>query len=320
QDLIHNQLGDVVFPMNRVIIRAESGEVLKVYDEEGIYVTSGRIEDNQMTLYRVARDGVDGNLTDISDDHITSNIEIKEGKNTVVYAATEDYEKLTQLKIKNEVDLKSMKLLTPKEVLYEGGREIHLESSDTKDRFMVYGDGDIVGIFDKPAKAVAYAYSIRGTVMDIYGNEIYRRGETLARNQIMAITEKSTTENKDSLAVCLDTMLGLMGVSRNTEYMLAEGKNAYDILGSNLQDSYILNLTGCPLDVTLYYANRDIPVLAYMDDGTAMLIIGFNEQNIVVMDPIQGTIYKIGRKDAKDLFEENGNRFLTYVPKNIEEN
>ncbi len=216
------------------------------------------------------------------------------------------------------MDLKSMMFLTPKEVLYEGGREIRLESSDTKDRFMVYGDGEIVGIFDKPAKAVAYAYDIRGTVMDIYGNEIYRRGEILPRNQIMAISERSTTESKDSLAVCLDTMLGLMGVSRNTEFMLADGQNAYDILGNNLGEAYILNLTGCPLDVTLYYANRDIPVLAYMDDRTAVLIIGFNEQNIVLMDPTQGTIYKVGRKDARDLFEENGNRFLTYVPKNVE--
>ena len=318
QDLIHNQLGDVVFPMNRVIIQSESGEILKEYNEEGIYVTSGRIEDNQMTLYRVARQGEDGDLTDIPDDHITSNIETKEGKNILTYVPTEEYEKLAQIKIKNEMDLKSMMFLTPKEVLYEGGREIRLESSDTKDRFMVYGDGEIVGIFDKPAKAVAYAYDIRGTVMDIYGNEIYRRGEILPRNQIMAISEKSTTESKDSLAVCLDTMLGLMGVSRNTEFMLADGQNAYDILGNNLGEAYILNLTGCPLDVTLYYANRDIPVLAYMDDRTAVLIIGFNEQNIVLMDPTQGTIYKVGRKDARDLFEENGNRFLTYVPKNVE--
>ncbi len=318
QDLIHNQLGDVVFPMNRVIIQSESGEILKEYNEEGIYVTSGRIEDNQMTLYRVARQGEDGDLTDIPDDHITSNIETKEGKNILTYVPTEEYEKLAQIKIKNEMDLKSMMFLTPKEVLYEGGREIRLESSDTKDRFMVYGDGEIVGIFDKPAKAVAYAYDIRGTVMDIYGNEIYRRGEILPRNQIMAISERSTTESKDSLAVCLDTMLGLMGVSRNTEFMLADGQNAYDILGNNLGEAYILNLTGCPLDVTLYYANRDIPVLAYMDDKTAVLIIGFNEQNIVLMDPTQGTIYKVGRKDARDLFEENGNRFLTYVPKNVE--
>ncbi len=314
EDLVHNLLGDVIFPMNRVVIRSDTGDILKEYEEEGIYVTAGSIEGNQMTLYRAVKAGEDGELAETSDDQITSNVQIKEGKNVVNYAATEEYERIVRIKIKNEMDIKGMKLLTPKEVLYEGGREITLQNNDTKDRFMVYGDGDVVGMFDNPAKAVAYAYNIRGTVMDVYGNEIYRRGETMPRNQIMTITEKGTSEEKDSLTVCLDTMLALSGISRNTEYMLAGGQNAYEILDKNIENAYILNLTGCPMDVTLYYANRDIPVLAYMNNGTAMLIIGFNEQNIVVMDPTEGTIYKIGRKDAKDLFEENGNRFLTYVP------
>ncbi len=316
-DLIYGELGDVIFPMNRVIIQSDTGEVLKKYDEEGIYVTSGVIDGNQMTLSRSVKQE-DGSLTETTDDYITSKVEVKEGKNTIVYVNTEEYEKITQLKIKSEPDIKGMKLLTPKEVLYEGGRELDLESSEVKDRFLVYGDGNIVGIYDKPAKAVAYAYSIRGTVMDMYGNEIYRRGETVPRNQIMAITEKSVTDTKDSLAVCLDTMLSLMGVSRNTEFMLQNGQNAYDILSSNLENAYILNLTGCSLDVALYFVNRDIPVMAYMNDRTAMLIIGFNEQNIVVMDPVQGTIYKIGRKDAAELMEDNGNRFMTYAPADAE--
>lgn len=313
-DLIYGELGDVIFPMNRVIIQSDTGEILKEYDEEGVYVTSGVIEGNQMTLHRAVRQEDDGSLTETDDDHITSNVEAKQGKNTVNTVKTDEYEKITQIKLKSEPDIKSMKLLTPKEVLYEGGRDIVLESSEVKDRFLVYGDGDIVGIYDKPAKAVAYAYSIRGTVMDMYGNEIYRRGETVPRNQIMAITERSTTDTKDSLTVCLDTMLSLMGVSRNTEFMLQSGQNAYDILGNNLENAYILNLTGCSLDVALYYVNRDIPVLVYMDDKTAMLVTGFNEQNIVVMDPTEGTIYKIGRKDAAELIEDNGNRFLTYAP------
>jgi len=68
----------------------------------------------------------------------------------------------------------------------------------------------------------------------------------------------------------------------------------------------------------LYYVNKDIPVLALMNDGSAMLIIGFNEQNIVVMDPERGEIYKIGRNDSREMFESNGNRFMTYAIKNNE--
>ncbi len=316
-DLIRNKLGDVTIPMNRIIIQNGEGDILKEYTFEDIYVTSGEIENNQITLHRAKKDE-NGALIPITDDHITNNTEVNPGKNTIEYANTELYERITQIKLKKIVDTKSMKMLTPREVLYEGGRNVIINTTEEKDRFLVYGDGEIVGIYDKVAKAVDSAYAIRGTVTDLSGNEIYRRGETVARNQIMAITESSVTENKNSLAVCLDAMLKFQGISRNTEYTLSTGASVSDILNANLSDAYVLNLTGCTMDMMLYYVNKDIPVLALMNNGDAMLIIGFNEQNIVVMDPVRGEIYKIGRNDAREMFEANGNRFMTYVLKNNE--
>ena len=251
----------------------------------------------------------------ISDDHITNNSEVEPGKNEIAIAVTDTYEKITQIQLKKVVDPKVMKLLTPKEVLYEGGRAIKLKNPENKNRFLVYGDGEVVGIYDKPAQAVAMAYSIRGTVADLYGNEIYRRGETVARNQIMSITEDQVTIDKPSLAVCLDTMLKLQGIARNTEYALEKGDNAYDILSANLTDAYVLNLTGCTMDMMLYYVNLDVPVLGVLNDGSAVLIIGFNEQNTVLFDPKKGEIYKKGMNDSREMFEENGNRFMTYAVK-----
>ena len=59
----------------------------------------------------------------------------------------------------------------------------------------------------------------------------------------------------------------------------------------------------------------DIPVLVMLDDGEALLLIGFNESNTVVMDPQTGTIYKMGMTESKEYFEENGNQFITYIRK-----
>lgn len=314
-DLIYNALGDITFPMNRVIIQAEDGTILKEYDNENVYVTSGSVQGNQITLERVKKNPETGEMSIISDDHITNNSEVEPGKNEIAIAVTDTYEKITQIQLKKVVDPKVMKLLTPKEVLYEGGRAIKLKNPENKNRFLVYGDGEVVGIYDKPAQAVAMAYSIRGTVADLYGNEIYRRGETVARNQIMSITEDQVTIDKPSLAVCLDTMLKLQGIARNTEYALEKGDNAYDILSANLTDAYVLNLTGCTMDMMLYYVNLDVPVLGVLNDGSAVLIIGFNEQNTVLFDPKKGEIYKKGMNDSREMFEENGNRFMTYAVK-----
>ena len=67
------------------------------------------------------------------------------------------------------------------------------------------------------------------------------------------------------------------------------------------------------METMLYYLDRDIPVLVYLKSGNALLVIGFNQQQIVIMDPITGSLYKKGQKDAKAMFEENGNLFLTYA-------
>ena len=45
-----------------------------------------------------------------------------------------------------------------------------------------------------------------------------------------------------------------------------------------------------------------------------MLIVGYNEYNVVVMDPSRSEqVYKIGRNDAGKLFLQGGNRFMSSV-------
>ena len=74
-----------------------------------------------------------------------------------------------------------------------------------------------------------------------------------------------------------------------------------------------LDLTGCSLESVLYYPDREIPVLALLEDGSAVLITGFDEHNIILMDPGTGQVSRMGRGDAASWFEENGNRFVSYV-------
>ena len=214
--------------------------------------------------------------------------------------------------------MKGLKFLTPKVVLYEGGRRLIPEEQPGDARYLVYTRGCLSEIYSDEAMAVAYAYQNVGTVLDYCGNEIYKRAETVERNQIMAIQAEKVTDEKDSMAVCLDTVLQFEGISRNTEHMLAQGQNAQQILEDNLKDYDVLNLTGCPMDVALYYMNQDIPVLARQGKDSYVLIIGFNQQNVVLFDPEIGKIFKHGMNDSREMFEENGNCFVTYARTNRE--
>lgn len=151
--------------------------------------------------------------------------------------------------------------------------------------------------------------------MNDTGAYVWAKGNLKTKNQIMAIEGQMISEEKSSLAVCLDTILGFEGVVRNTEYMLEDGNNAFNILSQTLDKKQVLDLSGCNLESVLFFVNQDIPVLSIMNDGNAVLIIGFNEQNIVLMDPLTGTVFKKGMNDSIAMFEENGNRFISYIKK-----
>ena len=99
----------------------------------------------------------------------------------------------------------------------------------------------------------------------------------------------------------------------NSQYLLDQGKTIMEILQENMENVQVLDLTGCTLDALLYYVNYDIPVLALLQNGEAVLITGFNEYNVVIMEPAKGTLYKKGMNDSTEWFLENGNCFITYV-------
>jgi len=350
QDVSLDRLGTSIFPMKKLLIQSADGTILKTYENENIYVMDGEIKDNQLNLIRVEgirevledeeedvpgdaeeseSQGLEENtkeklgmlveLVPVIDDQITSNAEVEEGTNKKVSVVTDLYETIQQIELKKEIDTRGIKFLTPKIVLFEGGRRLEMEEEFVPTRYVVYAKGVVSGIYSNSSDAVNFAYSNVGTVVDYYGNEIYKRGETVERNQIMAIEEAKVTQEKDSMAVCLDTMLQFEGISRNTEYMLAQGQNAQEILKNNLKEYDILNLTGCPMDVALYYLNQDIPVLASQGNDSYVLLIGFNQQNVVLFDPEIGKIFKHGMNDSREMFEEYGNCFVTYARLNDKE-
>lgn len=312
-DIVRDQTGEIVFPMYCVKIQNESEGILKEYQQENVYVIAGSVKGNQILLERVQKEA-DGTYEAISDKQIM-NAEVADNtKNTIQEVGIDVFEKITQIALKDEIEKASIKFLTPKEVLFEGGRSIAIKEKDTGySRYYVYGKNGIEGIFMDEGNALNLAYEVSGVVVDDAGAYVWIKGNRNVKNQIMAIQGEKKTEERSSLAVCLDTILAYEGISRNSEYMLSQGETLFTILEGELESAQILDLTGCSLDAVLYYVNQDIPVLVMMEDGSAVLLIGFNEKNTVVMNPETGTVYKVGMNDSKEWFEQNGNRFITYI-------
>lgn len=313
-DIVRDESGEVIVPMYEIRIQNENDEILKKYRKDGIYIIEAEIRDNQISLQRVEKDEESLQYVPIIADQIMNNEEIEKGDNTIELAVTEDYETVVQIAVKKTIDKKGIKFLTPKEVLFEGGREVKIAPEETQmKRYYVYGLREIEGVYTDAGNAVTHAAENSGVVINDVGAYVWKSGDRSLKNQIMKIKGDVADEERSSLAVCLDTILAFEGVPRNTAPMLRAGMTAVEILEGNLQDAQVLELSGCSLQSVLYYVNRDIPVLAMQADGNAVLIVGFNELNTVLMDPQTGEVFKKGMNDSTKWFEENGNGFITYV-------
>ena len=347
--IVTDTSGETLFPMSQIIIQNEIGDILKKYEQDGIYVTEGFVEDNLLTLKRITDQFVEGgaqpedqsqteeaaqqedeplqeeNLQtesgvfyqEIEDDQILNSKIAESTQNNLEVVQTQELEAIVQVVLKKTVTPDTIKFMMPKEVLFEGGREVVLsDQEEMYPRYYVYNEDAIDSIWTDSAKAVKRASEIAGVVQNDGGDDIWEYGNRLTKNQIMKIKETAIGEGENSVSVCLDTILSFEGIQKKTLLQLTGGENVYSILEQNMEASQILILSGCSLESILYYVNRDIPVMAMLEDGNAVLVIGFNELNIVIFDPQIGTIYKKGMNDSKQWFEENGNNFIAYIKNN----
>ena len=66
----------------------------------------------------------------------------------------------------------------------------------------------------------------------------------------------------------------------------------------------VIDLSGCSLDNVLYEVSAQRPV-----------IVGYDEYNTYLYDPVKKETYPYGLNDSTDLFQKAGNVFITYIEK-----
>jgi hypothetical protein len=315
-------MGNPVYAMYSIRIQDKEGRILENYKSDGNYTVGTLIKDNQIILSRVKWNESTGFYEDTTQDQIMSTLEVEEGSNTLSYVNTDTYKYTAQISLKNSITASSLKVLTPSLTLYEGSREVAVDNSEETDNniFFVYYKDKVINITVNSADALTDAYTCKGVVMDDSNDYVWYSGNLLTSNQIMSITnnvDKTDYSSENSTEVCLRAMLEFEGINVDVGKMLEEGYTAEEILKQSLPGATILEYDGCDMNAMLYYLNQDIPVMVRLSDGSSMLLIGFNTQNIVLFNPKKGTanVYKNGMNDSYSLFEENGNHFLTYLYK-----
>ncbi len=297
--------------MKYLYIENTAGEILKEYDAGSKYISDVKIEGSTISLSKILMDE-EGLVILSESDQIMSSGTGKDTLTDIILVSTEERETIVELQVYQDITTDSLQLLTPKEVLFEGGRTVNIDSDGQwqDDNYIVYARGRISGIFGNLSQAIEKAGEDTGVVVSS-GDKKYAWSRLGKKSEYSININENIEYSGNDMADCLNAMLEYEGKSVDVAALLNAGNSPLSILRNNM-DKTILNPEGCSMEDILYYVSEDHPVLAPSRTQT-LLIVGYDAKNIIVFDPSEQRIHKMGMNDSHDLFESRGNEFISYM-------
>lgn len=302
------------FPMYAVNICNEKGGEIQ-YQKEGIYILQTTLKGNVIQLTR-ARKGEAGNYTEVENDSIMNNSFTEESKVSVVSKVFENNrEEEVCIRLGFNVGDAKPKLLTPRQVVFQESRTVDLKEAFTEsdtEYYFVYARYGLMGTYTDVSLAIANARDCSGVVLNKDQNYIWEKMKRKTRSSIN-VGGTDMKDGSSSLSICLTELLKAGGYTVDAKPMLEQGESSLSILERYVEGD-TLDLTGLSVDNVLYYVSRGYPVMAILGDNQGVLIVGYDEFNVIIMDPANGGVpYKKGLNDSIEYFEGYGNKFLSFV-------
>lgn len=311
-NVITDFAGNTVFPMHCVRIMDSKGQLIREFDylSKNKYVVSASSNSNRINLECITLHE-NGDYSEALAEAITSNeeeqtksIELSEQKDSV-----KKIEKVFRFETEAEGKRKD---IIPKQVVFEGNRTISFAEGESYDVFRSYGKGEVTGVYRELRRAIMSAYEDMGVVTDSKGRVVWERGGRKNRAVLELANGIEPMEASNMVEAAIRVILEGEGVYVDVNSLLSQGKRPYEILkahsGKNAE-----NFTGCNLSSMLYYLSEGQCVFAMNAADNAELIVGYDAQNIYVLNPLTGKVTKMGQKDATAKYDATGNVFFSFT-------
>lgn len=310
-DIVRYSNGGVMFPMYRIAIMDSGNNLIKEYQNDGIYVSTVTVQGMRLNLTRVVKNG-DGDYETTSVDQLLNREEnVQDAGAYVEVVATQSRKKELYIDLVNKVKSAAMaSMKTSSSVQFSSGEIIRVDTKLANDsRYYVYGYGRFQGSFVSLEKAIAAADSTYGNVLDIQGREVWRRYKpsSMSLGGINAFYKQSS----QTFAGGIDIMLSMAGLSSDAQAGFDSGKNALEII--NATGVTALNLQGASLDNVLSIVGTSRPVVGRYGADSYVVIKAYDSKNVTFYDVASGQEVTQTIGEASKLFEQWGNIFVSYI-------
>ena len=306
--------GNMFFPMSSLKIMntyEEQKEIIKTYS-----AMNGLIEEITVVgenIYVSLINQKDGRYVSNGEDIIMNRETEKTSEVEISTMVTEEKQRQILLTMKKLTTNEALSSITSKHILIEEERkEISLDTFE-ESIYYVYARGESVFASKNVSEAILVANENLGVVVDQNRNYIWKRARATNRSAFRNIVYNEADASGGSIAKCISAMLMREDKALSVNELLQANHSPKEILQSSIPDAIVLELNGCTTDEVLYFIDQGNPVMAYVENGEAILLIGYSSTQIHYYDPAGDIFGSFNLDEADEKFVLGGARFVTYV-------
>ncbi len=284
-DVGESASGETSIPMCRLEIRNKKGEIIKEYEQEGIYIMDATFEDGLITLERAKKKG--NSYRSIDDDYITNNEAADKSNIYLESYTTELKRKQMRLTYSDGLPDQEPKILKPKQVFSDKPKEVTFDDIGAEKEFYVYGYGRLQGIYEDAGEAIACAEEYNGVVISWEQQYVWERGNRDLQYQM---------DTEDTLV-------------RQIASGLDDGKSPVQIM-EELSGGKSLDLTGCTTEELLYVINQGTPVVGVLDKGDYVILTGYGDRTVTYLSAVTGVKSTVTFEKMDDMTKSSGHTYI----------
>ncbi len=286
EDILTDEEGHKSVGIRILRIEDFEGNVKKEYRKDGLYITDISVGNTLIEFELSAKSGETSYVAQKKDTIMNNK---KAAANTVKIELISASRTGVRVKLVfNTTKQTDSPLTMYAKVSGSDRKDIVLDTQIPQETaYYVYGQGGLDGIYTDPAKAVLRADTLGGVVLNRTQQYVWERGNKKTKMQI-------------------DTE-GIPEIVLQGTYDIKTLKKSLKKTGT------VIDLSGCSLDSVLYEISAQRPVIAKTGADTSVVIVGYDEYNTWLYDPVKKETYPYGMNDSTDLFQKAGNVFITYI-------
>jgi hypothetical protein len=311
-DIVISSDGKPTFPMKTIYIIQPTGELIKEYAKNGIYIMDAQVQEDKIYLKRYVKNNNFFSETDA--DYLTYKHTEDTTKITVAesYDATEFVHRELSLPSNLYLESSSLPVMT-KQKSYDGFATMELATTVSEDGYYVFDSKGYNTECLTAGQAIEQVVENEaGLVIDSEGNVIYRNQDATTYNTVAdLIKETPCTDSGKSLMTCAYMCIEYLDSRVALEDVLSF--DDYETAFSELTTGRGVNVSGIDLSTALYFLDRNIPFIARIGDGHYVLVISYNDTHIRYYDPVADSEEKVTREEFEDSLSQYGNTIYTFV-------